>query len=114
MSSLYMNDNLWVDRCDLTVYMMRGRKAARCMLCNMLVRTQLSAAHPRLQVAAAWLTAEKGAAAGCRGDGMMVATAMASVFIIITVAGRETGWPPMARATDCCRRTDFSEGRGHR
>jgi hypothetical protein len=91
-----------------------------------LVHTQWTAARPHLQAAVARPTARTGAAdSSCGDEVMMVATAMASVFIILTlvhvphgadrsVAGRETDWPPMASATECCRRTDFSSRRGHR
>jgi hypothetical protein len=111
------------------VSMMRDRKAARCRLCiKWLERkcAQQMAAHPLLRAVVARPIAGTGAAGERRGGVVMpMATAMASVFTTQTlvrvppgagppVAGRETDWPPMARATNCCRRTDFSEGGRHR
>jgi hypothetical protein len=62
----------------------------------------------------------------CHGGVVMtVAVTMASVFTTQTlvrvpqgagrpVAGQETDWPPMAWASECCQRSDFSEGGQHR
>jgi hypothetical protein len=111
------------------VSMMRDHKAARCRLCIKLLLqrcAQWVAARPLPRPAVTRSIAGTGAA-DVRHGGVVVtmAAAMASIFTIQTlvrmppgagppVAGQETDWPPMARATNCRQRTDFSEGGGHR